>query len=76
MSVCLPDSRPGSFIEVVKILPLLTKEENGLVFDIVAPSLPNFGFSQGISRPGFRPPQYAEALHKLMLRLGYDKYEQ
>ncbi|KAK1767367.1 Alpha/Beta hydrolase protein [Phialemonium atrogriseum] len=40
----------------------------------LAPSLPNFGFSQGPSKPGFGIPQYAECMHKLMLKLGYDKY--
>ncbi|KAJ3539553.1 hypothetical protein NM208_g5442 [Fusarium decemcellulare] len=65
---------PGSFIEAEKLLPLLVNGENGLVFDVVVPSLPNFGFSPGIDTAGFRPPQYAEALHNLMAKLGYDKY--
>jgi hypothetical protein len=67
---------PGSFIEVKKLLPLL-KGGNGdgtPAFDIVAPSLPNFGFSQRISKPGFGLEQYAETVHKVMLSLGYDKY--
>ncbi|KAK2053063.1 epoxide hydrolase [Colletotrichum caudatum] len=65
---------PGSFLEVLKILPLLTTEKNGLSFDVVAPSLPNFGFSEGPTRPGFRLPQYAEVMHKVMLKLGYEQY--
>jgi pimeloyl-ACP methyl ester carboxylesterase len=40
----------------------------------VAPSLPNFGFSDGVKKRGFGIPQYAETLHKLMLNLGYSKY--
>ncbi|KAI1384555.1 alpha/beta-hydrolase [Hypoxylon trugodes] len=69
---------PGSFLEVSKILPLLTaggedKDEEP-AFHVVAPSLPNFGFSQGTSKPGFATPQYAEVCHKLMLRLGYERY--
>lgn len=43
-------------------------------FDVVAPSLPNFGFSEGPDKPGFRIPQYAEVMHKVMLKLGYDQY--
>jgi len=43
-------------------------------FHIVAPSLPNFGFSSGVTRRGFGLAQYAEALHKLMVKLGYNKY--
>ncbi|KAK3349938.1 Alpha/Beta hydrolase protein [Lasiosphaeria hispida] len=65
---------PGSFLEVTKILPLLVSPEDGPAFHVVAPSLPNFGFSEGPSRPGFGIAQYAECLHKLMLKLGYDKY--
>ncbi|KAK1566304.1 epoxide hydrolase [Colletotrichum navitas] len=65
---------PGSFLEVLKILPLLTTEKNGLSFDVVAPSLPNFGFSEGPQKPGFRLPQYAEVMHKVMLKLGYEQY--
>ncbi|CAI6245561.1 unnamed protein product [Periconia digitata] len=66
---------PGSFIEVKKILPLLGyASEDKPTFDIVAPSLPNFGFSQRISKPGFALKQYAETAHRLMLDLGYSKY--
>ncbi|KAK4695688.1 hypothetical protein P7C71_g2113, partial [Lecanoromycetidae sp. Uapishka_2] len=43
-------------------------------FHIVAPSLPNYGFSSGTKKKGFGLPQYAETCHKLMLKLGYDKY--
>ncbi|KAI9778331.1 MAG: hypothetical protein M1839_008118 [Geoglossum umbratile] len=66
---------PGSFIEVSKLLPLLTKgTPNSPAFHVVAPSLPNFGFSQGSKKRGFGPHQYAEACHKLMLSLGYGEY--
>lgn len=44
---------PGSFIEVMKLLPLLTQEdgdESQPTFDVVAPSLPNFGFSEGVKK--------------------------
>lgn len=43
-------------------------------FHVVAPSLPNFGFSSGVTRHGFALAQYAEVLHKLMLKLGYTQY--
>ncbi|KAI1413686.1 alpha/beta-hydrolase [Hypoxylon sp. FL1857] len=67
---------PGSFLEVSKILPLLTSSsgDDEPTFHVVAPSLPNFGFSQRTSKPGFGMAQYAEVCHKLMQRLGYDKY--
>ncbi|OQD68193.1 hypothetical protein PENPOL_c003G07803 [Penicillium polonicum] len=48
------DWRPGSFLEATKLIPLLTKSNrDGPVFDVVAPSLPNFGFSQGVKKRGF-----------------------
>ncbi|KAJ5290641.1 uncharacterized protein N7443_010894 [Penicillium atrosanguineum] len=65
---------PGSFIEVSKLLPLLKAGADRPAFHIVAPSLPNFGFSSGVTRRGFGLAQYAEVLHKLMVKLGYDKY--
>jgi pimeloyl-ACP methyl ester carboxylesterase len=65
---------PGSFLEVEKILPFLTEPQEGQAFHVVAPSLPNFGFSDRVSKPGFSPVKHAETLHKLMLKLGYNKY--
>lgn len=67
---------PGSILEVQKILPLLTKpeSEDQVAFHIVAPSLPNHGFSSGVSKRGFGFRQYAETCHKLMLKLGYSQY--
>ena len=68
-------SGPGNFLEVVKLLPLLGKSENGAsAFHVVAPSLPNFGFSDGVKKRGFALPQYAETFNKLMLKLGYEEY--
>ncbi|KAJ8123642.1 hypothetical protein ONZ43_g457 [Nemania bipapillata] len=63
---------PGSFYEVTKILNLVATKE--LPFHIVAPSLPNFGFSSGIDKSGFGMKQYAESCHKLMLGLNYNQY--
>lgn len=53
---------PGFFAEVRKILPLLTNPENDedLVFDVVAPSLPGFGFTSAPEKSGFSISQYAE----------------
>ncbi|KAK1220537.1 hypothetical protein PQX77_016677 [Marasmius sp. AFHP31] len=81
---------PGSFIEVRKILPLLTSGTPS--FHVVAIGQPGYGFSEGPKKKGFNTPQYAEAGitpshprpiltaiilqlgHKLMLALGYDEY--
>lgn len=65
---------PGSFIEVKKLLPLLEGGDGRPAFHIVAPSLPNFGFSSGVNTKGFGLKQYAETFHKLMLKLGYNEY--
>lgn len=66
---------PGSFLEVIKILPLLTNPEgDGPSFHVVAPSLPNYGFSDEVTKSGFAIRHYADALHQVMLNLGYDKY--
>ena len=52
---------PGHFLEVKKILPLLTSAGEGHPsFHVVAPSLPGFGFSEAPKTPGFKGPQYAE----------------
>ena len=65
---------PGSFIEVVKLLPLLKCGNGNPAFHVVAPSLPNYGFSAGVKKTGFALRQYAETCHKLMLKLGYNQY--
>lgn len=66
---------PGNFLEVSKILPLLRAGgKDAPAFHVVAPSLPNFGFSSGTKKKGFGMHQYAETFDKLMLRLGYSSY--
>jgi hypothetical protein len=66
---------PGSFLEVTKLLPLLEDENgDGPAFHVVAPSLPNFGFSSGVTKRGFGVEEYGQVCHKLMLKLGYDEY--
>jgi microsomal epoxide hydrolase len=66
---------PGSFIEVSKILPELVKGgESTPSFHVVAISLPNFGFSEGVKKRGFHLRHYAETCHQLMLQLGYEEY--
>ncbi|KAK7685799.1 hypothetical protein QCA50_011145 [Cerrena zonata] len=66
---------PGNFLEVKKILPLLTSTTPGQPsFHVVALSLPGFGFSEAPKKQGFKLAQYAEVAHKLMLSLGYNEY--
>ncbi len=61
-------------MEVKKLMPLLQGENGSPAFHIVAPSLPNFGFSSGVNKRGFGLAKYAETCHKLMLKLGYEEY--
>ncbi|CAJ2500679.1 Uu.00g035320.m01.CDS01 [Anthostomella pinea] len=66
---------PGSFIEVTRILPeLLHGSDSCPAFHVVAPSLIDFGFSSASETKEFNISQHAEALHKVMLALGYDEY--
>ena len=43
---------PGSFLEVTKMLPLLKGEDGKQAFHVVAPSLPNYGFSGRVTKVG------------------------
>ena len=61
---------PGSFAEVEKILTPL----NEAGFDVVAPSLPGYGFSSFTDKAGFGHQQTAEFLHSIMRKLGYEHY--
>ncbi|CAL1713413.1 unnamed protein product [Somion occarium] len=66
---------PGHFMEVAKLLPLLTAvAPDQPSFHVVAFSLPGFGFSEAPKEKGFAISQYAEVGHKLMLALGYNEY--
>ncbi|PNS19954.1 hypothetical protein CAC42_7921 [Sphaceloma murrayae] len=65
---------PGSYLEATKILPLLTSSDSTPSFHLVAPSLPNYAWSSGITKKGFGLSQYAATCHLLMQSLGYTKY--
>ena len=66
---------PGHFLEVAKILPELVKGSTDVpAFHVVAPSLPNYGFSEGVKKRGFNIKHYSEVCHELMMKLGYTQY--
>lgn len=70
---------PGSFVEMYRIIPMLTDPaSNGLPgfrsFDVVVPSLPGFGFSQAPVSPGTSSRAVASLWHTLMAELGYPSY--
>ncbi|XP_060535315.1 juvenile hormone epoxide hydrolase 1-like [Cylas formicarius] len=67
---------PGSIREFYEIIPLLTEPQPGrnYVFELVIPSLPGYGFSDGAARPGLATAQMAHIFKRLMERLNFDKY--
>jgi len=66
---------PGSVREFYEILPFLTTpSKENIAFEVVAPSLPGFGFSEGASKKGLGPEKVAVVLRNLMARLGLNKF--
>jgi pimeloyl-ACP methyl ester carboxylesterase len=70
---------PGSVIELLETVPLLTdptahggRAEDA--FHLVLPSLPGYGFSAEPAELGWGAGRFAEAWGKLMPRLGYTGY--
>jgi pimeloyl-ACP methyl ester carboxylesterase len=64
---------PGSFLELLNIIPLLT-ENSEVAFDVVIPSLPGFGFSDKPTTAGADSGWMAGLWVKLMHHLGYEKF--
>jgi Epoxide hydrolase N terminus len=70
---------PGSFVEMIKLLPLLTDPaaEGGQpedAFDVIVPSLPGYGFSDRPQGRGMSPQEIAELWMRLMQELGYTRF--
>ncbi|NXF04739.1 HYEP hydrolase, partial [Smithornis capensis] len=71
---------PGSFYEFYKIIPLLTEparhglNESDVVFEVICPSIPGYGFSEAPHKEGFDSIAAARIFHKLMNRLGFKEY--
>lgn len=61
---------PGSIVEFNAFQNLLLKDGHS----IVVPCLPGYGFSSAPRRPGYDAVEVAIAFHKLMDRLGYQKF--
>ncbi|KAF9362057.1 epoxide hydrolase [Mortierella sp. NVP85] len=71
MPLLLIHGWPGSWYEFGKAIKLLKKRER---FQIIAPSLPGFGWSQAPSQKQVGVRAMAKILHELMLQLGYKHY--
>jgi microsomal epoxide hydrolase len=71
---------PGSFLEVTKIIGPLTEptahggRTDDPAFDVVAISLPGYGFSGKPTEPGYSNRRIASIIAQLMARLGYTRY--
>ncbi|PSN41925.1 hypothetical protein C0J52_06817 [Blattella germanica] len=67
---------PGSVREFYELIPLLTTPQKNVdfVFEVIAPSLPGYGFSEGASKPGLGAAQMAVVMKDLMERLGFKKF--
>jgi pimeloyl-ACP methyl ester carboxylesterase len=66
---------PDSVYRFKKIIPLLTTQIDGVSFDVVAPSIPGYGFSERPREKGFGKKRIAAAFERLMREeLGYEKF--
>lgn len=67
---------PGSVKEFYGIFSLLTtpRKEYDFIFEVVAPSLPGYGFSDAATIPGLNSIQIGLIMRKLMNRLGFEKF--
>lgn len=63
---------PGSFLEMTKLIPLLTTNPE-FSFDLIIPSVIGFGFSQKINSSGCNIWFIADLWAKLITELGYKK---
>ncbi|XP_053672900.1 juvenile hormone epoxide hydrolase 1-like [Anopheles nili] len=67
---------PGSVREFYDIIPLLSNRtsDKEYVFDVIVPSFPGYGWSEGTSRPGLSASKVAVIMKNLMARLGYKRF--
>eukprot|EP00055_Hartaetosiga_balthica_P014350 m.78316 g.78316 ORF g.78316 m.78316 type:complete len:444 (-) comp8569_c0_seq1:2302-3633(-) len=65
---------PGSVYEFHDIISLLTADQGGEGFHVVAPSLPGYGWSEQPKQEGVNVHAVADLFDKLMQQLGYTNY--
>jgi pimeloyl-ACP methyl ester carboxylesterase len=70
---------PGTGFDMARIIALLTDPgghgaDPADAFDVVAPSIPGYGFSDRPHKTGFGPHHVAEMWMRLMTGLGYDRF--
>jgi pimeloyl-ACP methyl ester carboxylesterase len=69
MPLLLSHGWPGSIVEFLDIIPLLTEH-----FTVVAPSLPGYTLSFKPGQPRFGIEEIAECFAELMTQLGYERF--
>ncbi len=79
MPLLISHGWPGSVLEFMKMIPLLTDPaahggDAADAFTVVAPSLPGYTLSFAPNQRRCALPDIAAMLDTLMLRLGYDRY--
>ncbi|MXO61578.1 epoxide hydrolase family protein [Qipengyuania oceanensis] len=74
MPLLITHGWPGSVVEFLDVIPLLTEPEDGQPFHVIAPSLPGFGFSGKPEQTGWGVETIATAWAELMRRLGYERW--
>lgn len=66
---------PGSVLEYYKSFPLLTEpDSDGLAFEVIAPSIPGYGWSEAAHKKGFNYIATARIFTKLLKRLGHERF--
>ena len=67
---------PGSVVEFYRLIPKLTtpQKDKNFVFEVIVPSLPGYGFSEGASKPGMGAAHIAVIFKNLMKRIGFERF--
>jgi len=67
---------PGSVREFYDVIPIFTNPNSSrdYVFEVIAPHIPGYGFSQAAAKPGLGANQVAVVMKNLMERLGFSQY--
>jgi len=80
MPIILTHGWPGSFCEMLKVIPMLTDPESHGgkaedAFDVIVPSLPGYGFSDRPTQRGMTSSRIADMWARLMTKaLGYQRF--
>lgn len=67
---------PGSIVEFYKLFALFAapNEHSTYAFEVIAPSIPGFAWSDGSARRGFGSAEAAVVVRNLMLRIGHTRF--